>query len=337
LNMACPLFVVIAACGQPVLLRRTLRSLAECDKPASYQGVMVVENGPRCGLDTIVAEFGPEHCFEYLYSEPANKSVALNHALQQVPNAFVVFTDDDVCVPAGTLIAYADAAAKGSGGEFYGGPIIADYEVDPPPRWLLRYLPRSAAGWKLDVAQKTEIQQPEFIGPNLAAFAGDIRRVGGFDVRLGPGRHMISPGEDTEIQERLLAAGVRGFYLPDAAMQHCVRRGAASADFAVERAVRNGIYWGISQGRKRGFFPRHWAKFHAQWLNDRWRIARWRRQDDEEAMLRARFTAARWRGRWQGIRVGWNWDRDCDLSQGTMHGRESMGPDRVGQQTRCAA
>jgi GT2 family glycosyltransferase len=301
--MTKPLVVLIAACGQPALLRRTLDSLAECDKPAGYQGVVVVENGSRSGLDGVVAEFGPQHGVKYLFSEPPNKSLALNRTLKALGEALVVFTDDDVCVPKGTLVAYANAAQNGRGREFYGGPIVPDYEGEPPPTWLLRYLPRSAAGWKLDVAVKIPISQPEFIGPNFAAFAADVLRVGGFDIRLGPGRHMASPGEDTEIQERLLAHGVRGYYLPDAAMRHFVRSGAATPAFAIERAERNGICWGISQARRHGFFPRRWLKLYGQWLNDRWRIARWRSSDDEEAVFRARWTEARWRGRWTGVRL----------------------------------
>jgi len=211
-------------------------------------------------------------------------------------------------VPKGTLVAYSDAAAGRHSGEFYGGPIIPDYEGEEPPSWLLRYLPRSAAGWKLDTAVKTPISQPEFIGPNFAAFAADIRRLGGFDTRLGPGRHMLSPGEDTEIQERLLASGVRGYYVPSAAMHHWVRRGCASPEFALERAERNGVYWGISQARQAGFFPRRWFKTYGQWLNDQWRIARWRRSSDAATIFRASFAEARWRGRWIGMRLGRNWD-----------------------------
>jgi glycosyltransferase involved in cell wall biosynthesis len=308
MTMTTRLFVLIAACGQPALLRRTLGSFAACDKPPGYGGLVVVENGMRAGLDAIVAEFAPQHRFRYLYSDSPNKSLALNRALATVEDALVVFTDDDVQVPRETLAAYAYGAGTCRSGEFYGGPIIPDYEGEPPPAWLQSHLPRSAGGWKLDANTKTPISKPEFIGPNFAAFASDVLRVGGFDVRLGPGRHMLSPGEDTEIQERLMASGVRGFYLPDAAMRHLVRAGAAGVEFAVHRAERNGVYWGISQARRCGFFPRRWLKTYGQWLNDRWRIARWRRAGDQAALIRADCAAARWRGRWQGIRAGWNWD-----------------------------
>ena len=305
--MTTRLFVLIAACGQPALLRRTLGSFAACNKPVGYAGVVVVENGPPVGLDAIVAEFAPGHRFQYVYSEPPNKSLALNRALAVVGDALVVFTDDDVQVPCNTLVAYARGASN-CGGEFYGGPIIPDYEGEPPPAWLLRYLPRSAAGWKLDASVKAQIAQPEFIGPNFAAFAGDVLGIGGFDTRLGPGKHMQSPGEDTEIQERLLARGARGYYLPDAAMRHLVRANSATVEFAIHRAERNGVYWGISQARRQGFFPRRWVKIYGQWLNDRWRIARWRRSGDEAAIVRARCAEARWRGRWAGIGLGRDWD-----------------------------
>jgi len=305
--MDVPLVVVIAACKQPALLRRTLASFAACDKPASYRGLIAVENGPRSGLDQVVAEFSREQRFTYQYSQPANKSLALNRALATAADALVVFTDDDVRVPSNTLVAYAEGAQGLTGGEFYGGPILPDYEAGQPPQWLLPMLPRSAAGWKWDVTAKTQIHQPEFIGPNFAAFAADVLRVGGFDTRLGPGRQMACPGEDTEIQARLLAAGVNGYYLPNAGMHHLVRAGSAGVPFAIERAERNGIYWGLDQARQRGFYPRRWLKITGQWMNDGWRIRRWAKSGREAEQVRAQIMAARWRGRWQGIRLAAQW------------------------------
>jgi hypothetical protein len=123
---------------------------------------------------------------------------------------------------------------------------------------------------------------------------------------------MLSPGEDTEIQERLLAHGICGFYLPDAGIRHLVRAGASSPEFAMHRAERNGVYWGISQARRSDFCPRRWLKAYGQWLNDRWRIARWRRSGDQVALVRAECMGARWRGRWQGIAAGWNWNAERD-------------------------
>jgi GT2 family glycosyltransferase len=301
--MPVPVYVLIAACGQPRLLRRTLASLARCDKPAGYRGVIVAENGPRSGLADVVAEFDPCCQFQHVYSEPPNKSLALNRAIERLGDALIVFTDDDVQVPNATLIAYAQAAAGRTRGEFYGGPIVPDYEGSPPLDWLAPFLPRSAAGWRLPVDRKTEVSRGEFIGPNMAAFAADLLAAGGFDTSLGPGRHMRSPGEDTEIQERLLARGVRGFYVPEAAIHHFVREANATVEFALHRAERNGVYWGIREGRQPAFYPRGWLKASGQWLNDKLRIARWRRSADSLLQVKADYVEARWRGRWDGIRL----------------------------------
>jgi hypothetical protein len=114
---------------------------------------------------------------------------------------------------------------------------------------------------------------------------------------------MPSPGEDTDIQHRLLASGVRGYYLPDAPIHHFVRAANTTIDFALHRAERNGVYFGLSEARLPGFYPRRWLKLYGQWLNDRWRILRWQASADEALKVRAAFTAARWRGRWQGIEL----------------------------------
>jgi len=305
--MTTPLRVLIAASGQPVLLGRTLASLASCPKPPGFGGAVIVENGARCGLDRVASQAPADLAVEYLYSAPPNKSLALNLALRRLAGSLVLFTDDDVRFVPTTLTAYAAAAAACTGGEFYGGAVVPDYEALPPAEWLRPYLPRSASGWDLPVTKKTAVSRAEFIGPNFCAFADDVLRVGGFDTRLGPGKQLASPGEDTEIQERLLAHGWRGYYVPGATMHHFVRAGNVTTQFALHRGERNGIYWGISQARSAGFFPRRWLKISGQWLNDLWRIARWRRSGEAAAMFRADFTAARWRGRWQGMRLGRSW------------------------------
>jgi glucosyl-dolichyl phosphate glucuronosyltransferase len=302
--MTVPLYVVIAAAGQPELLRRTLKSLASAAKPGSYAGVIVAENGPPCGLAAVVAEFPPANRFQHLYYPRPNKSQALNRVIDRIGDALVVFTDDDVQLSSHVLLEYAAAAAGRVRGQFYGGPIVPDYEGEPPMSWLLPLLPRSAGGWQLPVSDKIPIDKPEFIGPNMAAFAADLRAIGGFDEMLGPGKHMSSPGEDTEIQQRLLDRGIVGFYLPEAAIHHFVRRCNTTVEFALHRAERNGIYWGLSQTRRPGFFPRRWLKAHGQCLNDRLRIARWRRSRDERQLVKAAHLEARWRGRWQGVRLG---------------------------------
>src|SRR5262245_23662995 len=110
--MARSIWVMIAAAGRPQLLRRTLESIAKCKRPPGFAGIVVIENGPRWGIEPIWREVAREHPLQYLYSREPNKSRALNLGLSQTDGGLIVFTDDDVRVHANWLMAYA-AATEG--------------------------------------------------------------------------------------------------------------------------------------------------------------------------------------------------------------------------------
>jgi GT2 family glycosyltransferase len=88
-----------------------------------------------------------------------------------------------------------------------------------------------------------------FLGFNWAAFAEDLHAVGGFDYRKGPGSPTKSVGQETDMQERLLQAGRHGRYVPGAMVWHYVPRSRCSPDWALERAYRIGVQWGLTRTR----------------------------------------------------------------------------------------
>ena len=56
------------------------------------------------------------------------------------------------------------------------------------------------------------ITSPVFLGANWAAFARDLKEVGGFDPWFGPGSATGSTGQEQTMQRRLLGAGLHGRY-----------------------------------------------------------------------------------------------------------------------------
>ena len=242
--MARALTTVIATNGRPDLLRRTLESLAACIKPTLYRGTIIVENGVKAGAEEVVRSCHPSLSAQYLYQHQGNKCHALNTALEQVGEGLIFFTDDDVRIHPDTLCAYADATAKTGGGQFFGGPIGVDYDVEPP-EWLSRYLPFSARGWRLDGGVQV-VQKPRFLGFNWAAFAKDIRDAGGFNPSLGPGATTLATvGDEPEIQARLVRNGVRGVYIPEAVVWHYVPEERCSPKWALRRAYHMGVSSGM--------------------------------------------------------------------------------------------
>jgi GT2 family glycosyltransferase len=132
----------------------------------------------------------------------------------------VIQFDDDILVEPATIPAYIRAAREFGPGHFFGGPVVPDYEADPPPAWLQPWLTSCVVGWDLG-----EEQQPhdEFLGANWAAFRSDLLSAGGFLNELGPTGAHRTVGEEIEMQGRLTRNGCRGVYLPDARVHHFVR------------------------------------------------------------------------------------------------------------------
>lgn len=244
--------VVIATKDRPDLLRRTLESLARCDRPPHLRGVVVVENGGGARGKDVCRDAAAWLNVRYEQLARANKCAALNHVLEQLPDGLLVFLDDDVRATEGLLNAYASAAAGVTGGIFYGGPVAPDYEISPP-EWLVAFLPPSAKGWAREHDGNGFVDEPVFLGANWATFAADLRRVGGFDASMGPGSVSGSLGDETDMQARLLAVGVRGQYVPDALLYHWVPRERSTPSWALERVYRQGVWCGL---RGRSDVPR---------------------------------------------------------------------------------
>jgi GT2 family glycosyltransferase len=237
------IFVVIATHARQPLLARTLATLAACRIPDGFGGTLVVENGGRGGTEGLLREAPAVLRARYLFEPAGNKCRALNAALSTIDDGLVVFLDDDVRVEPALLEAYAAAARRMGPGHFFGGPILPDYE-DPPPEWLMPFLPASARPWQPDEASLGT--KPFFLGFNWAAFVADLRRAGGFDERLGPGT-FAGVGDESDLQRRLHAAGARALSVPAALVHHWVPRARCSPGWALDRAHRLGIRRGMQK------------------------------------------------------------------------------------------
>ena len=232
-----PLTVIIPTHGRPVLLERTLATLKACRRPDSYHELIVIENGSRDGAEEVVAALPDSMTARYMHRDRGNKSYALNEALSTIADGLVVFFDDDVRIDPNTLVAYAETAELYEPGEaYFGGPVHVDREVEPPA-WLEPTLPYSARGYDLT----HERNSPIYLGFNWAAFSTDIKRLGGFDPRFGPGSHVGATGQESEMQERLLGAGVEPVDVHNAIVTHHVPRERCTLRWMLGRKYRFGI------------------------------------------------------------------------------------------------
>jgi len=233
-----PVRVVVPTHGRPTLLRRTLISVARCELPDGYEELVVVENGSEAGARNLVKDLPGCVNARYMHRERANKSYALNEALNSIPDGLVVFFDDDVRVHRNALMSYEEAASSYRPGEaFFGGSVQVDRSV-ASPEWLEPLLPHSIRGY--DVGRDREIDW--YLGFNWAAFAEDIKQHGGFDPNLGPGSELgTDVGDEVEIQKRLRNDGIMPVDVPGAVVRHHVPPEYCTLEWALRRKYRVGV------------------------------------------------------------------------------------------------
>ena len=229
--------IIIATRNRAKLLERTLQSLAECAIPPALRRIIVAENGADSHAEALVTPFRSRLPIEYRHYPESNKCGALNRAIAELHDELIIFLDDDVRLHKDTLVAYTDAAAGHGPGAFFGGRCLADYD-EPPDAWLVPYLPNSAKGWSLG-KEVCELREPKALGFNWAAYAVDLRAVGCFDERSGPGTG--GNGDESLVQEKLLRRGIKGYFLPAAMVWHYVPRERCSAEWALKRRRETAI------------------------------------------------------------------------------------------------
>jgi glycosyltransferase involved in cell wall biosynthesis len=176
-----------------------------------------------------------------MHRSRGNKSYALNEALSTISEGLVVFFDDDVRVHPNALSAYAAAVRQHGAGHFFGGAVEIDYEEQPPKRFI-PLLPFSATGYDLKTSDMGDV----YLGFNWAAFADDLRRVGGFDPRFGPGSPAGATGQEVNMQQQLLDRGLVGKDVPGAVVWHWMPAHHLTLGYVVNRHYRMGIQMGIS-------------------------------------------------------------------------------------------
>jgi GT2 family glycosyltransferase len=294
--------VVIATYKRPKMLQRTLTSLEQAERPSGALRIIVVENGERAGAEEICT--ASPLPVEYQFVQQAGSGRARQHALDLVSEGFMLFLDDDVRVSPNLLVEYERAVERNGPNAFYGGPIVAECE-QPPPDWLRQFLPPSVIGWD------SENSWPWFLGANYGAFAEAIRKVGGLSLTLGPGA--LRPGTggnptglETELQTRLVAAGYKQVYVPDATVWHFVEAESCTPEWALHRRYRNAMSKALREDawyKDRLSFMGVPMWMYGRLLKSFGRTAILALAGDPTDRFRSRYELQGWRGRIGGARL----------------------------------
>lgn len=216
--------VIFSTRNRAERLAVTLEAFRGLEVPAGVAWELVVaDNGSSDGTADVIAHWAHRLPVHRVWAPEPGLSRGRNAALAAARGELILFTDDDVTVSSGWMAAYVQAYRTHGSDCFFGGPIESVFEGDPPPAAWRRLAPASIKGLDWGTEERHLGRGEYFIGPNWACAAQPVRRAGGFHPRMGLGvRDGPGGGEELELMERLLAAGLRSWYVPSARLQHWV-------------------------------------------------------------------------------------------------------------------
>jgi glycosyltransferase involved in cell wall biosynthesis len=218
--------VVIATRNRARLLASTLEALAAQDRAAEDWEILVVDNGSTDETPDVVRTAGARMSAPVVYVQEtrSGKSHALNTAVSRARGDLLLLTDDDVLPSAGWLNAY-DRAFRESGADYAAGRIFPLWEADPP-RWMSWRLYGVLAvgdGGPLPLPLGRGVNEQIMpIGANMAVRRHVLESIGGWNTSLGKLQGTLRTGEDHEFALKMVRAGFRGVYVPEASVLHRV-------------------------------------------------------------------------------------------------------------------
>jgi glucosyl-dolichyl phosphate glucuronosyltransferase len=216
--------VILCTYNRSQSLLKALKSVASSLLPPSVAWeVLIVDNNSRDNTREVAQEFCRQHAdrFRYIFEPQQGKSFALNTGIRQSQGDILAFVDDDVTVEPDWLenLTHALGTAEWSGS---GGRIKLQWPASIP-YWLTTDGPCARHGFPgFDQGSEAkELIGPPF-GTNMAFRRDMFVKHGGFRTDLGPNPGSQIRAEDTEFGRRLIQAGERLRYEPEAVVHHPV-------------------------------------------------------------------------------------------------------------------
>jgi glycosyltransferase involved in cell wall biosynthesis len=250
--------VVVCTHNRAPLLATCLHSLAAQTVPASDFEIVVVDDGSTDTTPDVCARFAHLPNLRIIRQANAGLGAARERGWRAGTGRVVAFLDDDAEAPPGWLariLTHFETHAAPAA--CLGGPARGRWEAPRPP-WLDDNLARWLTVWAPHDEPRESADEHLFVGANMSFLRSALDQVGGFDPALGRRGASLLSHEESELWERLRAAGHRAAYDPDLWVWHHVPASRARASW-----FRRRLFWeGRSLKRRAlgpGARPRPWA------------------------------------------------------------------------------
>lgn len=201
--------IIVPTYNRPRQIVSCIESLSRLNYPQAWFEVIVVDDGSRIPVQSLIASFYDKMNLTVITQKNAGPSMARNAGAKYAKGDFLAFTDDD-CMPARDWLQKLSLRFKSSlGCSIVGRSVNALEEniFDTASQTLLEYL---------HAYYNQNLEQARFItSNNLSLPAKDFEAVGGFDTEFSS-----AGGEDREFCEHLRHHGYEIIYAPEVVVHH---------------------------------------------------------------------------------------------------------------------
>jgi glycosyltransferase involved in cell wall biosynthesis len=185
--------------------------------------VVVVNNNSTDETERVLDRFMDRLPLRRAFEPAPGLSHARNTAVRNADGDYIVWTDDDVVVDNGWLVAYESAIERWPEAAVFGGPVRPRFEGTLPP-WL-------SSVWRTagDAFAVRDLGSAPFeldkrrtpYGPNYVVRRRE-QNIFSYDPNLGRKHGAGALGEETAVISAILSSGGTGWWVPDAAVEHWI-------------------------------------------------------------------------------------------------------------------
>lgn len=233
------LSAIVCTHDRPRDLERCLTALAALADPVQ---VIVVDSASSVPCRALVEGFRDRLTdLEYVFVPEPGLSLARNAGVRVASGRVVAFLDDDAAPAADWARRILAAFARGADIGCVGGTCRAAFD-GPRPRWLSPRLLQLAGITRFGDAPREARSSAEWpFGANMAFRRAALEAAGTFSETLGRRGTSLLSGEDSEMVERVRAAGWRVWLEPAAVVDHTVHAERCRGRYYWRRLWWNGI------------------------------------------------------------------------------------------------
>ncbi len=208
--------LIICSRNRPKMLLQTIESVLEGDEVP--REIVVIDQSNERNTEVKHLKTKRPTDIRYIWAQTVGLSRARNVGIVAAQHAMVAIIDDDMFVAPswyGALIrALIDAGERAV---VTGRVLPAEAEV--PGGFVPTFMPSD-----VPAVYEGRIGTDVLAGGHMAAYCSTFKTVGGFDERLGAGGEFPA-ADDNDLGFRLLEAGYRIVYAPQAVVYHRAWRG----------------------------------------------------------------------------------------------------------------